>query len=199
MSKKVENKKSFLDLYKDVVYKKTIIDALCQGIDSKYLNSFKSLLEYVIDKKYHLFDIEEFKGALYLDEDETLDLVLPAIRRVFGKVFIDPPTLFKDSSYGRVLPENKRYKLFTMYFNVDEFIDYLIDMFVKSKNCLEHFEHIDRTAETLTLIVDNYVAGLVQRVRDINDYDQAIDGLLKQWKREETINQIFEENKDELL
>jgi len=199
MSKKVENKKSFLDLYKDVVYKKTIIDALCQGIDSKYLNSFKSLLEYVIDKKYHLFDREEFKGALYLEEDETLDLVLPAIRRVFGKVFIDPPTLFKDSNYGRVLPENKRYKLFTMYFNVDEFIDYLIDMFIKSKNCLEHFEHIDRTVETLTLIVDNYVAGLVQIVRDINDYDQAIDGLLKQWKREETINQIFEENKDELL
>jgi len=199
MSKKVENKKSFLDLYKDVVYKKTIIDALCQGIDSKYLNSFKSLLEYVIDKKYHLFDREEFKGALYLEEDETLDLVLPAIRRVFGKVFIDPPTLFKDSNYGRVLPENKRYKLFTMYFNVDEFIDYLIDMFIKSKNCLEHFEHIDRTVETLTLIVDNYVAGLVQRVRDINDYDQAIDSLLKQWKREENINQIFEENKDELL
>lgn len=199
MSREVENKKSFLDLYKDKLYKKTIIDALCQGIDSKYLNSFKSLLEYVIDEKYNLFDIEEFKGALYLDEDETLDLVLPAVRRVFGKIFIDPPTLFKDSNYGRVLPENLRYKLFTMYFNVDEFIEYLIDMFVKSKDCLKHFEHIDRTSETLTLIVDNYVAGLVQRVRDIDNHEQAIDGLLKQWKREETINQVFEENKDELL
>jgi hypothetical protein len=199
MSREVENKKSFLDLYKDELYKKTIIDALCQGIDSKYLNSFKSLLEYVIDEKYNLFDIEEFKGALYLDEDETLDLVLPAVRRVFGKIFIDPPTLFKDSNYGRVLPENLRYKLFTMYFNVDEFIEYLIDMFVKSKDCLKNFEHIDRTSETLTLIVDNYVAGLVQRVRDIDNHEQAIDGLLKQWKREETINQVFEENKDELL
>ena len=199
MSKVVENKKSFLDLYKDEHYKKAIIDALCQGIDSVHLYSFKSLLEYVIVEKYHLFNRDEFKGALYLDEDETLDLVLPAVRRVFGKVFIDPPTLFKDSNYGRVLPENKRYKLFTMYFNPEEFIDYLIDMFVKSKDCLEHFEHIDRTSETLTLIVDNYVAGLVQKVRDIDNHEQAIEGLLKQYKREETINQIFEENKDELL
>jgi hypothetical protein len=198
-NKVVENKKSFLDLYKDEHYKKAIIDALCQGIDSEYLYSFKYLLEYVVAEKYHLFDRQEFKGALYLDEDETLDLILPAVRRAFGKIFIDPPTLFKDSSYGRALSENKRYKLFTMYFNPDEFIDYLVDMFIKSKDCLEHFEHIDRTSETLTLIVDNYVAGLVQRVRDIEDHDQAIDRLLKQYKREESINQIFEKNKDELL
>ena len=195
MSNKVENKKSFLDLYKDEQYKKAIIDALCQGISSQHLHSFKSLLEYVVDEKYYLFDREEFKGALYLEEDETLDLVLPAIRRVFGKVFIDPPTLFKETGYNN----GHRYKLFTMFFNADEFIDYLIDMFIKSKDCLQHFEHIDRTAETLTLIVDNYVASLVQKVLDIEDHEQAIEGMLKQYKREETINQIFEENKDELL
>jgi|694.fasta_scaffold09278_11 hypothetical protein len=195
MSNKVENKKSFLDLYKDEQYKKAIIDALCQGISSQHLHSFKSLLEYVVDEKYYLFDREEFKGALYLEEDETLDLVLPAIRRVFGKVFIDPPTLFKETGYNN----GHRYKLFTMFFNADEFIDYLIDMFIKSKDCLQHFEHIDRTAETLTLIVDNYVASLVQKVLDIEDHEQAIEGMLKQYKREETINQIFEENKDDLL
>ena len=195
MSREVENKKSFLDLYKDEHYKKAIIDALCQGISSQHLYSFKSLLEYVVDEKYYLFDREEFKGALYLEEDETLDLVLPAIRRVFGKVFIDPPTLFKETGYNN----GHRYKLFTMFFNADEFIDYLIDMFIKSKDCLQHFEHIDRTAETLTLIVDNYVASLVQKVLDIEDHEQAIEGMLKQYKREETINQIFEENKDDLL
>ena len=194
-NKVVENKKSFLDLYKDEHYKNAIIDALCNGIASQHLYSFKSLLEYVVNEKYHLFDREEFKGALYLEEDETLDLVLPAIRRVFGKVFIDPPTLFKETGYNN----GHRYKLFTMFFNADEFIDYLIDMFIKSKDCLQHFEHIDRTAETLTLIVDNYVASLVQKVLDIEDHEQAIEGMLKQYKREETINQIFEENKDDLL
>lgn len=194
-----ENKKNFLDLYKESHYKRNIIDSLCKGIDNGYIHKFKSLLEYVIDKKYHLFDREEFKGALYLEEEETLDLVLPTIKRVFGKVFINPPTLFKDSnnkSLQSSRSENKRYELFTMYFNIDEFINYLIDIFIKSKNCLHQFENIDRTAETLTLIVDNYIAGLVQRVININDHEQAIDNLLKQYKRDNFINQIIEENKD---
>ena len=181
------------ELYKNENYKKAIIDALCKGIESQYIYSFKSLLEYVIDKKFHLFNRPEFNQALYLNEDKTLDLILPSIRRVYGKVFIDRPTLFKDGF------NNNRYKLFTMYFNVDEFIDYLIDMFIKSKDCLQHFEHIDRTAETLTLIVDNYIAGLVQRVLNVNDHGQEIEAILKQEKREEKINQIFEENKDDLL
>ena len=194
------DKKSFIDLYKEETYRKAIVDALCQGIDAQYITSFKSLLEYVITDKYELFDREEFKGALYLDEDETLDLILPSVRRVFGKIFIDPPTLFKDTSYGRALPENLRYKLFMMYFNPDEFIDYLVDMFIRSKDCLQHFEHIDRTSETLTLIVDNYVAGLVQRVRDVENHQEAIDGVMKQIKRDDAIGELFNDEKlDELL
>lgn len=193
-NKVVENKKSFLDLYKDAHYKKAIVDALCQGINSDYVNSFKSLLEYVIDKKYHLFDREEFKGALYLDEDETLDLVLPAVRRFFGKVFIDRPSLFNESGYN-----NSRYMLFTMYFNIDEFIDYLIDMFIKSKDCLKHFDYIDRTSETLTLIVDNYVAGLVQKVINTDNHEQVIEGILKQNKREDVISELFNENNNDLI
>jgi hypothetical protein len=87
-----------------------------------------------------------------------------------------------------------------MYFNLDKFIDYLIDMFVKSKDCLQHFEHIDRTSETLTLIVDNYIAGLVQRVRDVENHQETIDGLLKQIKRDDVINEIFnDENINKLL
>jgi hypothetical protein len=191
MSKKVENKKSFLDLYKDAHYKNVMIEALCQGINSEHLYSFKCLLEYIINNKSHLFDREEFKGSLYLEEDETLDLILPAIRRVFGKVFIDPPTLFKDPNYGRPLSENKRYELFTMYFNVDDFIDYLIDMFIKSKNCLEQFEYIDRTIETLTLIVDNYVAGLVKKVRDCEHIEIEISRIEKELKREDSLKKIL--------
>ena len=78
-------------------------------------------------------------------------------------------------------------------------MDYLVDMFHKTKNSLNSFEYLDRTSETLSLIVDNYVASLVQKVLDIEDHEQAIEGMLKQYKREETINQIFEENKDDLL
>lgn len=190
----MESKKNFIDLYQDESYKTAIIDALCGGINGEHLKSFRTLLEYVIDKKLKLFDRKEFEGALYLEEDETLDLVLPCIRRVYGKVFITPPSIFLDSNYGRSLPENKRFKLFTLYFNIDEFVDYLIDMFIKSKDCLHHFEYIDRTAETLTLIVDNYVAGLVKRVRDVEDHEEAIESLIKQYKREGQLNQILPEN-----
>ena len=192
----LDNKKSFLDLYKDEYYKKAIIDALSVGINEEHLYKFKALLEYVVNKKYHLFNRDEFKGALYLDGDETLDLILPAVRRVFGKIFIDTPTLFRDNNYGKFLPENIRYELFTMYFNADEFIDYLIDMFIKSKDCLQHFEHIDRTSETLTLIVDNYVAGLVDKVIKIDNHQEVIENIIKKNKRDESISQIFEENKD---
>lgn len=194
----MSHKKSFLDLYKDSYNKKLIIEALCRGISREYLYSFKSLLEYVIDKKYHLFDREEFKGSLYLNEDETLDLVLPSVRRVFAKIFIDPPSIFNSSNVPPMLVSH-RYELLTMYFNIDEFIDYLIDMFIKSKYCLQHFEYIDRTSDTLTLIVDNYVSGLVQRVLNVEDHKKEIESLIKQQKREETINQIFEENKGDLL
>jgi hypothetical protein len=55
------------------------------------------------------------------------------------------------------------------------------------------------TNANVLYIVDNYVAGLVQKVRDVENHQEVIDGLIKQINREETINQIFEENKDELL
>jgi hypothetical protein len=178
---------SFLDIYKDDDYKKEIVNSLCKGIDNQYIHSFTSLMNYIIEEKYNLFDREEFKKSLYLEEDETLDLILPAVRRVFGKIFIDPPTLFKETGYN----SGSRYKLFTMYFNIDDFVDYLIDMFIKSKDCLQHFEHIDRTSETLTLIVDNYVAGLVQRVIDIDNHQEAIDNIIKMIKRDDNIDEIF--------
>jgi tRNA U34 5-carboxymethylaminomethyl modifying GTPase MnmE/TrmE len=68
-------------------------------------------------------------------------------------------------------------------------------MFIKSKDCLQHFEHIDRTSETLTLIVDNYVAGLVQRVRDIENHQEEIDNVIKQIKRDDVIGEIFNDEK----
>ena len=186
--------KSVLDMRTDEAFRKLMIDALTNGLgDKKQL--LIDILEYVVDQKLHLFESVEFEGTMYDEEDQMVDLILPCVRRIFAEVFFNPPTLFKETGYNN----GHRYKLFTMFFNADEFIDYLIDMFIKSKDCLQHFEHIDRTAETLTLIVDNYVASLVQKVLDIEDHEQAIEGILKQQKREETINQIFEENQNGLL
>jgi hypothetical protein len=65
-------------------------------------------------------------------------------------------------------------ELFRLYFDIDEFLDYLVLYLKKSKNTLEDFEYIDRSIETITLIVDNYVAKLVRKVLDSTDIKSEI-------------------------
>jgi hypothetical protein len=72
---------------------------------------------------------------------------------------------------------DKRLELYQLSFNIDDFIEYLIDMFNKTKNLLIHFEFLDKTQETLTLIVDNYVAKLVNGVTTCDDIAKEIRDL----------------------
>jgi hypothetical protein len=50
-------------------------------------------------------------------------------------------------------------------------------MFNKTKNLLIDFEYLDKTQETLTLIVDNYVAKLINNVTNCDDISQEIRDL----------------------
>ena len=50
-------------------------------------------------------------------------------------------------------------------------------MFLKTKGLLDDFIHIDKTKETLTLIVDNYISGLVQNVTHCQDINAEIRNL----------------------
>lgn len=158
----------------DEKYKSLIIDSLCYGLDESL--DLRNLLNYVIEEKFNLFDIEEFQGTFYPDDDNTLDLVLPAVRRVWGKVFIYTPTLLKE----------KKLELFKLLFDIDDFIDYLINIIPKVKTSLSEFDKLDRTVETLSLVVDNYIADLVEKTRNIKDIDVEIRDLrlrktLKKW------------------
>ena len=177
--------KNIVDLLKEEKYRKVLTESLTSVITESYLPAFIEVIDYVIDKKFHLFQIEEFENSFYYDDDSTLDLVLPSVRRVFAKVFIDPPSLFKGDT------EKQRYQLFILYFNIDEFIEYLIDMMIKCKKSLEYFENIDRTSETLTLIVDNYIAGLVKMVRKSEDIEEDIKRVQKKINRENNISEIL--------
>lgn len=159
-------KPTFLELHKNPSYTDSLIDSLCPGLSGD-LERFKDIIRYVVNNKYHLFDIDDFKGSLYEDEDNILELILPSIRRVYGKIFITPPTILKD----------QRLLLFQEMFDIDEFVDYLINMFKISKYCLKEFKHLDRTVETLSLIVDNYVSDLIERSKDCDDYTQTIRDL----------------------
>jgi hypothetical protein len=163
---KSSNKSKFLELHKNKSYADSLINSLCIGLSGD-LSRFKNMVRYVIDNKYQLFDIDDFKGSLYEGEDEILELIIPSIRRVYGKVFVSPPTILKD----------QRLILFQELFDIDEFIDYLINMFKLTKKCLNEFKFLDRTAETLSLIVDNYVSKLLEESKKFDNYKKTIRDL----------------------
>jgi hypothetical protein len=174
------SKPNFFTIHKDQNYKNAIIDALTGGIPDEFMEYYEMTLNYVINDRYKLFDKPEFEGSFYEGEDETLDLILPSVRRVFAKVFIDPPKIFQ------TLPEIKaikgyvsdgRLELFQLHYNIDEFTEYLIDYLSLSKNCLEKFEYIDKTSTTLEIIVDNYIGKLVKLVLESNDIKEDIRDL----------------------
>lgn len=171
---------NFLDKIKDIKYRNSIIDALTGGIDKDFQEYFEMVMNYVIDEKLELFNNKQFRGTLYEGEDETLDLILPCVRRVFGKVFIDTPKIFTPDpiiSSVRGYKNDGRMELFQLYYNIDEFIDYLIDILVKTKECLIKFKNIDRSLKTLEIIVDNYIGELIKKVLESNDIKQDIRDL----------------------
>jgi hypothetical protein len=157
-------KSKISELLKDSEEREILLDTLSVGITNT--SDFRDALEYVITK-LPMFDIPEFE-SIYEDEDNILDLVLPSFRRVWGNIYIKPPTLFKN---------DQRLEIFILSFDIDEFLNYLKDVFIKTKGCLTDFEYIDRTINHLQLIVDNYIALLVKKVLDCKDIKEEIRDL----------------------
>lgn len=143
-------------------HRSLIIDSLCRGITNS--DDLVILINYVLDKKLDMFSDEKFNKALYDGDDILSDLILPSVRRVWGKVFITPPTILN----------NDRLELFQLSFSIDDFMEHLLIMLPKVKTSLKHFTNLDRTTETITLIIDNYVAGLVKNTIDCKDHRQGI-------------------------
>jgi hypothetical protein len=147
--------KSVLDMKTDETFRDLMLDAICHGLG----NDFRNIIIYVVDNKIELFNNEYFNTFMYEDEDLIIDLILPCVRRIWGEVFINPPSLFKD----------KRLEYFQLLFDIDEFIDYLIAVIPKMEKSLNPLNSLDRTSKTLELIIDNYVAHLVERTRNRED------------------------------
>jgi hypothetical protein len=63
-------------------------------------------------------------------------------------------------------------------------------MLKKTKSSLIYFDQLDRTVETLTLIVDNYIAHLVEKTKECNDIDKEIASIKLQRERDIKINNI---------
>jgi len=150
-----------------------IVDDICFSVDFDKREEFRSVLNYVIDERLHIFNCYPFSQDAYGEEATYSDLVLPSIRRIWCLVYVKPPSLIK----------GKKLELFQLLFNIDDFIDYLYSIIPKNIGLLKDFDKLDRTIKTLELIVDQYVGGMVEKVKsaDINEEirDLRIKKLLK--------------------
>jgi|LakMenEpi03Aug12_release.lakeMendotaPanAssembly.Ray.scaffolds.fasta_scaffold810185_2 hypothetical protein len=171
---------SFFDIAQDELYKRELFTVLSKGIETRHQMEFLELLDYVIVKKSQLFNVDGLLGELYEGEDNISDLILPSIRRVFNKIYVQPPPLFLDNPL--------RLELYQLSFDIDEFIDYFIKMIKISKSCLDIFEYLDRTSQTLELIVDNYIAKIVKSVLDASDINKDIEKFQRDKKIKKLIN-----------
>ena len=174
----------FSSLKKDVKYRNNLYSTLCAGISDKHRDTFLQTIDYVIDEKGYLFDIPELQGSFYEGDTDVAQLILPTIKRLYGKTFISPPQIFESESD---ISKN-RFKLFVLYYDLDEFLIYLAEMIKDNKNLLSKFNHLDRTSETLTLIVDNYIARNLKKVLDCDDIDIAIKKMERERKIKDVLN-----------
>lgn len=153
--------RTIFDLRDDPMLREELLDTL-ESMLKSHSSDFRDTISYVLDNKLDLF--KEFDGPFYEGEDNMLDLILPAITRLYGKYFITPPTILKSD----------RLDLYQLSFDIDHFIDYFVDIIPKVKNSLEHLENLDRTAETLSLVVDNYIASRFKYAYECIDILQEI-------------------------
>jgi hypothetical protein len=152
---------TIFDLRNNPMLKEELLDTLETMLKS-HSSDFRDIIIYVLDNKLDLF--KEFEGPFYEGEDDMLDLILPAITRLYGKYFVTPPTILKSD----------RLELYQLSFDIYHFIDYFVDIIPKVKNSLSYMEYLDRTVETLSLVVDNYVAGQFKYAYDCKDIIEEI-------------------------
>lgn len=155
------NDKNIFDLRDDPMLKEELLDTL-ESMLKSHSSDFRDIIIYVLDNKLDLF--KKFEGPFYEGEDDMLELILPAITRLYGKYFVTPPTILKSD----------RLYLYQLSFDIDHFIDYFVCIIPKVKNSLIYMEHLDRTAETLSLVVDNYIAGQFKYAYDCEDILEEI-------------------------
>lgn len=156
------NKKSFIELLQQDLYKQSLVDSMLTGIDGELKLNLESDLNYVLDNRLEVFDL--LSGKVGDDEDELEVLIIPAIRKTWSMVFVNKPTLFDFSEYGE-----KRLELFQLYWDVDDFIDYLVDFLPKVRNCLIEFDYLDKGLETLNLVCQNYINKMISNCRNKTD------------------------------
>lgn len=162
---------SIFEMLENHSYKEALIDSICQG---QVTSDFRDMVEYVINEKIILF--KDYDRPLYEGDDNLTALILPSVRRVWGNTYINPPQILKDD----------RLELYKLMFNIDDYIDYFIDILEKGAS-IESLVYLDRSCEFVRLVVDNYIGRNFQMAYNSTDVKGEISAL----KRELKINKII--------
>jgi hypothetical protein len=155
------------EIFANETYRNSLLNEVCNSVDSEKRDEFRNILNYFIDNKLHLFDSEVFKLDTYGDGTIYADLLIPSIRRIWCFLYVKPPSLIN----------GKKLELLQLIFDIDDFSDYLLTMIPKTVNLLKDFDKLDRTVETLELIIDQYLAGLIDDIKNTSNIGEEIREL----------------------
>jgi hypothetical protein len=167
------------DLDKRQMKRQIIIDSLCTGIVNT--SDFIDDINYLIDKRMCdlsdvLYNISIYDG----EDDKIIDLILPTYRKVWSSVYINIPTYFEYTSRDR----DETLKLYQIMFNADDFFDHFIEVIDKTRGSFERFDYIDKTVTHVSVIADDYICYLIDRVLNCKDVKMEIrNAKLKQINR----------------
>lgn len=150
------------------------------GLGDPEREYLKKLIDELFENYSELFDesfIEEFEWHnRYIKKEITtnpLTFVLPSLRRIFNQVFIDKTSFSKNVMGHDVAIITLRLK-----FDLEHFLHYMRRMVIECLLILEDSElkSIDREAEMLRMIVNEYFDRLKKEVEEMTkeDYDQFI-------------------------
>lgn len=168
---------TILDAANNSFYKESLLDFVCSGV--YHTSDFRDYIEYIVDNKSSLFDYDEFKSPLYDGEEEIISLIIPLACSIWNRIYLHPPSSF----------DSDKRELLELYFNIDDFIDYIRDILPKSKG-LSYFSHIDKTKEMVRLIVDNYASFLNMKIFAIDMQGKIKEELISQ-RRENSLKSIL--------
>lgn len=156
MKSKFSNSKHLSELNSDELF-----IVLCHGIHhpddvSHLMDLFKDTTTIYSS----IFDIEPFVNNVSENDPDSVNLleyILPSVKRVYSKFFINPPGLLN----------NERLDLYRLQFNLQEFLMFLKDKFIENQKSLDNFKFLDTNSEILTLIVEEYVASKISYVASV--------------------------------
>ena len=149
------------------------ISLMVSSMDEENSGKFTLIIKDVIDNYHDNFQDDIYTKKLPADRlyedyhDNIISFLIPFLRRVYSKFFIDPPSLIKD----------KRLELFQLKFNIREIVFFFREKIIKNLNILDDFENIDRYPAILSIICDDYVSMKVSEIQNIYDIKSNLRDL----------------------